>query len=185
MKRLPVFLIVFLSCCALSGQQRYVTSAGEVHFNASTPLEDIDAVNNKVHAIIKEDSGEFAVALLIKDFNFRRKLMQEHFNENYMESETYPRASFSGKILGIGGAPLDAAAGSHVIEGKLTIHGVSHAIETTATVAKNNDNLILDSQILIAPEDYGIEVPRILFQKIAQEVLVEIKLELDKKEGSR
>ena len=175
----------WLCCHAITAQRSYISSDGEIHFNASTPLEDIDAVNNRVHAILKEDSGEFAVALRIMDFNFRRKLMQEHFNENYMESDTYPMAKFNGKIMGVSGNLEGEFSGSHAVQGVLTIHGISNSIKTTAEIVRNEDKLILTSMLLIALEDYNIEIPRILFKKIAEEVHVAIKLELAKKEGTR
>lgn len=185
MKKLPVFLIIGLSSYFISAQRSYITTTGEVHFNASTPLEDIDATNSRVHAVLKEDAGEIAAILLIKDFGFRRKLMQEHFNENYMESDRYPKAYFTGKLLRFSPEQSAPEAGSLKVQGSLTIHGVTNSVETSASMARNGDTIYFTTELLIAPEDYGIRVPKILFRKIAQEVQVAIRFELRQKTGSR
>ena len=184
MKKLKPFVLLWLTCHILLAQDSYLASGGEIRFNASTPLEDIDATNKRVQAILQPGTGEFAVALLISDFSFRRKLMQEHFNENYMESDTYPKAYFSGKLLGMDDTTKALAPGNYAVMGMLTIHGVTRQIETSAELAESNGKLVLTSNLVVAPEDFNIEIPRILFQKIAEEVKVAITLELARAQGS-
>jgi hypothetical protein len=178
MKKLLLILFLLACCGLVTAQSRFRTSAGEIRFNASTPLEDIDAVNNKVNAIINAETGDFAVVLLIKDFSFRRKLMQEHFNENFMESATYPKAYYSGKITGFSAGALSAVPMKLRVAGELTIHGVSRTVETMASLSKNGDTIRMTSEFIAKPEDYKIKVPRILFNKIAEEVKVMVNLEL-------
>jgi hypothetical protein len=177
MKELLLLCVLFAGCTLVFSQDRYKTSDGTIHFNASTPLEDIDATNSRINAILTS-SGEFACVLLIKDFQFRRKLMQEHFNENFMESSTYPKAQYRGNIPGfspdaVGGQPTKLE-----VRGELTIHGITRQLNTSVILSSEGEALRMVSQFIIKPEDYGIEVPRILFNKIAEEVAVDLTFEL-------
>ncbi len=178
MKQFLTIILLIAACGQIRAQSRYRTTAGEIRFNASTPLEDIDAVNNKVNAIINAESGDFAVVLLVKDFRFRRKLMQEHFNENFMESADYPKAYFRGKILNFHGSPLSSGPIELRVEGELRIHGVSRRVAMGATLNQSGDIIGMTSEFIVHPEDYKIEVPRILFNKIAEEVKVSVNLEM-------
>ena len=179
MKRL--FLFVFLALGIqqfASAQDTFKTTAGEIKFNASTPLEDINALNKVVNAILKSESGDFASVLLMKDFNFRKKLMQEHFNENYVESETYPKGYFTGKIENFSMDDLNATAKKYKVSGKLTIHGVTKNISPDVYLSKKGDGISLSSDFIVRPEDYEIEVPKLLWKKIAQEVEVSVNFKL-------
>lgn len=178
MKDFLTFLLLMACCGLLSAQSRYRTTTGEIRFNASTPLEDIDAVNNQVNAIINAESGDFAVVLLIRDFRFRRQLMQEHFNENFMETATYPKAYFTGRIAGFPERTLSSVPTEFRVEGDLSIHGVSRRVETTAILTQSGDKVNMSSGFIVKPEDYRIKVPRILFNKIAEEVKVVVNLEM-------
>ncbi len=154
------------------------TSEGEVHLNASTPLEDIVAVNPKVNAILKTKNSGFAIVMLIRDFKFRRGLMQEHFNENYMESNTYPKGYFTGLVSQFDASQLTEVAKEYSVSGKLTIHGVTRDIKTAIFLSRMNNGLLLTADFIILPENYGVKVPRLLFSKIAREVAVQVKLPL-------
>lgn len=171
-----IFTALGLTSCF--AQQRYKTTEGEVNFNASTPLEDIDATNREVNGIIDAETGNFAVVMLIKDFEFDRKLMQEHFNENYMESDKYPKAYFSGTIQGLDITKLNSDYMEMDVAGKLTIHGVSRNITEKVLIRRKGKRIALNSNFIINSEEYQIEVPKILFQKIAREVQVAINLDL-------
>ncbi len=178
MRKQFLFLLL-LACFGLAhSQDSYKTTKGSIHFNASTPLEDIDATNTRVNAILKADTGDFAVVLLIKDFQFRKRLMQEHFNENYMESHTFPKGYFRGNIKDFSMAGLDDGAKTYEVEGELTIHGVSRKLQTTAELRKDGNTIGMKSTFTVTPESHDIEVPRILFAKIAREVKVAVDLKL-------
>jgi len=178
MKQFLIFLLLMTYCGLISAQSRYRTTTGEIRFNASTPLEDIDAVNNQVNAIINAESGDFAVVLLIRDFRFRRKLMQEHFNENFMETDAYPKAYFRGRIAGFPERMQTSEPTELRVDGELTIHGVSRRVETTAILNQSGDKLKMSSGFIVKPENHRIKVPRILFNKIAEEVKVDVNLEM-------
>lgn len=177
MKGLIYHIVGFLMCIGVYAQT-FKTTSGSVYFNASTPLEDIVAVNYKVNAILVEEKGKFAAVLLIKDFSFRRKLMQEHFNENYMESDRYPKAYFNGIIEQFDYNNLTSALTIFRINGELTIHGVTRKITENIMLGTNNNQIRLESDFTIKPEDYQIEVPKLLFKKIAKQVRVHIELNL-------
>lgn len=173
-----VICLSFFSQISVCAQSKYRTSNGEIEFNASTLLEDIEARNNKVKAVLEPGSGNFAVMMLIKDFNFPRKLMQEHFNENYMESGQYPKAYFSGTIADFDPDELSNQGLDKQIKGKLTIHGISLDRTETVELVRKGKTIHLRSSFMVRPESHNIEVPKIVFTKIAQEVQVDIELAL-------
>lgn len=163
------------------GQTLYATSMGEVSFFSETPLENIQAVNKKTGSIINATSRELAVQMRITDFIFPNKLMQEHFNENYLESEKFPTATFKGKIkesvdLSVPGSYPVATAGS------LTIHGVTKPVEVKGMIVSNGSELKLDFKFQVRTEDYDIEVPSLVVTKIAEIIEVTGKMTLAKRE---
>ena len=178
MKYLIAFLFLLVFAKPALAQDRLRTNEGVITFDASSPLEDIVAVNEKVNGILDPQTGEIAVVLLIKDFKFRKKLMQEHFNENYMESERYPKAIFSGKITRFSLDGIDAEGTTFPLSGELTMHGVTQPLEDTILFKKKGKDLLCSIDFVVRTEDHKIKVPRLLFKKIAQEVNVQAKLEL-------
>lgn len=177
--KLIAFLFLFQTGFA-QGQTLYGTSTGEVSFYSDTPLETIEAVNKKTGSIINSTSRELAVQMKITDFAFPNKLMQEHFNENYLESEKYPTASFKGKIK----ESIDlTAAGTYPVtaEGSMTIHGVTKPVTVQGTIVSTGSELKLDFKFQVKPEDYQIEVPSLVVTKIAEIIDVTGKMTLVKK----
>lgn len=176
-----VVAVVFLMQLGFAqGQTLYGTSTGEVSFYSDTPLETIEAVNKKTGIIINATTRELAVQLKITDFIFPNRLMQEHFNENYLESEKYPNASFKGKIK----EQIDlTAAGTHTVtaEGSLTMHGVTKPVVVKGTILSQGSDLKLDFKFQVRTEDYQIEVPSLVVTKIAETIDVRGKMTLVKK----
>jgi polyisoprenoid-binding protein YceI len=157
-----------------SGAQNtlYATSNGQTSFHSSTPAEDIDAVNKKTQAILNTTTGEIAVLMTIRDFDFPNELMEEHFNENYLESAKYPKATFKGKL----DQPVDVTKnGTYELAaaGTFTVHGVSQPRTLKGTLTVKEGSLLLNSKFEVALVDHKIEVPKIVFVKIAQVILVE------------
>ncbi|MPR34087.1 YceI family protein [Salmonirosea aquatica] len=149
----------------------YATSGGQTSFHSSTPAEDINAVNKKTQAILNTTSGEIAVLMNMRDFDFPNELMEEHFNENYMESAKYPKATFKGKL----DQTVDVTKnGSHELTatGTFTVHGVSQPRTLKGTLMVKDGSLFLDSDFEVALADHKIEVPKIVFVKIAQIIKV-------------
>lgn len=167
-----LLLVIFLAAQIATGQERYKTTAGVVSIDASSPLEDIEAVNKKATVIVDPDTGQIAVVLLIKDFEFRRKLMQEHFNENYMHSDIYPKGLFSGEIADLAPALLKPQKKSYNLSGEITIHGVTRNFAAPITLWQNGTTIQGALNFVIRSEDHDIKVPRVIFKKVAQEVNV-------------
>lgn len=180
--KLTAFAVVFLLQIGYAqGQILYATSTGEVSFFSETPLENIQAVNKKTGSIINATTRELAVQMRITDFVFSNKLMQEHFNENYLESEKYPIATFKGKIK----ESVDLSVpGSYPVatEGSLTIHGVTKPVVVKGTIVSTGGELRLDFKFQVRTEDYEIEVPSLVVTKIAEVIEVTGKMTLVKKQ---
>jgi len=170
MRRILLIILLF-SQTWLIAQETYLTKTAVINLDASTPLEDIKAVNKNVNTILKTN-GEIASLLLMKEFDFKRELMEEHFNENYVESDKYPKAYFIGKIQDFSLDMLTESNKQFLLQGSLSMHGVTNAFETLVQIRTTKDNINIETSFIIRPEDYKIKVPRLLFKKIAQEITV-------------
>ncbi len=161
----------------LAGQSYFATDA-YISFFSEAPLEDILAENNKVTTTFDIATGELNYAVPIKDFEFRKSLMKTHFNENYMESEKFPKASFKGVIRDWDPTLLDDEnVHSVIVEGDMTIHGTMNPVTYTATLIKKGQEFVAESTFPISVAEYGVKVPTLLIKKIAEEVQVTIKVE--------
>ena len=161
-------------------QGKYLTKTGRVSFFSASPIEDIEAKNQQVAAVLDLATGQLAFALPIKGFVFKRTLMQEHFNENYLESDKYPRATFSGHFVGFDAATL-ATAGPHPTqaEGDLTLHGVTRRIQVPGTLELKGGQLLATAVFPVAPADYKVEIPLLVRDNLAKVVSVRVALACD------
>jgi hypothetical protein len=174
MKKGIVLAVVFLMG-NLIFSQKMITRSGEVKFEASMPaFEEIAGKNNTVSCILDESTGDFVALALIKSFKFKAPLMEEHFNENYMESSKFPKATFKGKIVNFDAKKLSATKTSYDLEGDLTIHGVTKKIKSKITLALNGGKVSTSTSILVKPQDYNIEIPSLVKGKIAENAKVVI-----------
>jgi polyisoprenoid-binding protein YceI len=169
------FVLVVLMALALCGQaQKYVVEKSMISFYSHASIEDISAKNEKIASIFNAATGEIVFQIPISEFQFAKSLMQEHFNEKYMESDKYPKASFQGVITG-----YDASAkGAQQLKakGKLTIHGVTKEVEIPGTLEKQGDKLSLKSKFIVILEEYNIARPQLLWKNIAEQVEVTAEL---------
>ena len=158
-------------------QGRYLTKTGLVSFFSSSPIEDIEARNQQVAAMLDFGTGQLAFSVPIKGFVFKRTLMQEHFNENYLESDKYPKATFTGHFVGFDAGQL-ATAGLHPaqVEGDLTMHGVTHRIRVPATVELRGGQLLAQATFPVASADYNIEIPLLVRNNSAKIISVHVEL---------
>jgi len=162
--------------------QKYFTRSGQISFFSSTSMEDIEAHNKTVTAIFDSKSGAIQFSVTMKSFHFEKALMQEHFNENYVESDKFPKATFKGAIDGA--SEIDFSKnGTHTasVKGKLTIHGVTQEITTTVTFTIKGDVVTGETKIKVNPEDYGIEIPGVVREKIAKELEITIVMNFKEK----
>lgn len=179
MKAIITIALIGISAIC-TAQEKYFTRNGTVEFFSSTPVEDIKAENYNVTAVLDTESGAVEFSLLMKSFNFKKALMQEHFNENYVESDKFPKATFKGQITNPGEIDF-AKDGSYSakVKGNMTIHGETRPVETDGTVEVKDGKVITVSKFMVAPEDYGIEIPGVVRDKIAKEIEVTVNTELE------
>ncbi len=172
-----VFLLFTLVTVAATAQNRYFTKEGSISFFSEAPLENIEAHNQQVTSILDLSKNEVAITLLMKSFKFEKSLMEEHFNENYIESGKYPKAIFTGSFKS--DTPLDPNKNGVYpvsIDGSLTLHGVTRPIKTTGSIEVKNGSVVAKTKFTIAIKDYNIEVPKLVVKNIAE--IVEITAEL-------
>ena len=176
MKYILALLIFFLSISKLFSQEpkRLVSTDSYVHIYSYTPIEDIEAFLNDGMAILDPEKRELAYVLNIQSLTFKNALMQEHFNENYMESDIFPTSTFVGKVIS---HKEDVAN----VEGKLTIHGESNIISVAGDL-QVNDNVASISAVKFSVKlkDYKIKVPRIVMYNIAEEIEIKVNIEMKK-----
>ena len=175
MKQSIIISILFLSTGFVYAQT-FTTRTGFVGFYSKTPLEDIKAENNQVYAAVDPSKKEIAFTLLIKGFLFTKELMQEHFNENYAESDKYPKASFAGSISSGQDITRDGVY-QLTIKGMLTLHNVSRAIEVPAVIEIKPGRLSGKSEFKLKPEDFNISIPSIVREKITSEITVRVNID--------
>lgn len=172
---LLLITIILLSLGAFS--QRYFTRSGAIVFYSSTPVEDIEAVNKTVASVFDAKSGNIEFAVTLKSFVFEKALMQEHFNENYVESDTYPKATFKGDIENMTDLNLSKDGDYPVkISGKLTMHGITRDVTADGIFAVHGDKVIGTSNFMINPEDYDIKIPSVVRNKIAEQIEIRVKM---------
>ena len=173
MNKLIILLVLGMACSPAGAQSRFFTKDAKINFNSSTPVEDIVAESNQATTIIDIVKNEIAFSVLTTSFKFRRALMEEHFNENYMESAKFPKAKFNGKIV----SPIDWKSEKAVlvdIKGVLTMHGVSNEITLKAQITPGKSKIISSAEIRVTPEAFNIPIPSAVRDKIAKEVTIKI-----------
>jgi len=164
--------------------QTFMTRTGKISFNATTPgsPEKIEGVNNEVANIIDAKTGNIVFQLPVKSFKFERELMQEHFNENYMESDKYPRAEFKGAITNMNEVNF-AKDGTYnaKVTGNLNIHGVTKEITVPGTITVKGNTIKAATKFTIKLQDYNITIPGVVADKIAKEAVIRLESDLVKK----
>ncbi len=161
-----------------SAQSRFLTKNGHVGFYSHTPMEDIKADNNQVGSIIDIEKGEIIFTVIMKSFRFDRALMEEHFNENYAESDKFPKASFKGKITNLAAVDFKKAGVYNVdVDGNMTIHGVTKPHTAKGTIEVKDENLLVKAKFNISLKEYGIIIPDLVKDKIQDSM--EITVDMD------
>lgn len=181
MKKILLLIIVLL-VANTSFSQRLLTRSGEIKFDASMPnLVEIAGKSNTVSAILDQATGQFATSVIIKSIRFKSPLMEEHFNENYMESSKYANATFKGKIAGFDPKKLASTKVAYEIEGDLTIHGVTKKIKTKIYLVSNGDIVGATGNFTVHAQDYAIEIPSLVKEKFAEQIKVSFDFDLNSK----
>ena len=173
-------IIIYLLFSTQVLAQQFYTNKGKISFFSEAPLEDISAVNENVSAIIDSQTGGFAFRVKIVEFTFPNSLMQEHFNESYLESEKYPLSTFTGVIDDF--SDLDLSNEQNlVVNGSLSMHGISKFAQMKANAKMINDELHISSTFDVALKDYDIDIPKIMIYKIAETIAVTVEIKLSKR----
>ena len=182
MKKVIFLALFFISISAIA-QSKYLTKTGQLNFEASVPsFEEVAAKNNAVTAILNTENGEFAALALVKGFRFKNALMEEHFNENYAESDEYPKATFKGKMENFDFDTLSETNSYSHIDGSLSFHGVTKNLKgIPLTIKMVDEKIIISGNFKVLASDFEIEIPKIVANKLSNEVNIDFRFELVKK----
>jgi hypothetical protein len=177
MSKRIIVVAAFFALSAIAFGQKYKTTTGSISFYSKASLEDIEARNNQVTALLDASNGGLAFIVLIKSFEFDKQLMQTHFNDNYMESDKYSKSTFEGKITN---AVDYTKSGNQEVQvaGKLMIHGVTKEVSAPGTLSVSGSNITLKSSFKIKLEDYGIKNDKV--KNIASEIEINVNVILAK-----
>lgn len=153
--------------------QKLITKTGTIKFQASIPsYEEVAAENKSVSAVLEQSTGDFAALVLIKGFRFKIALMEEHFNENYMESEKFSKATLKGKIEDFDISKITNTPKNFTLKGDLTIHGKTKPVTVIVKVSKATNGVNAIGSFEVKPEDFNIEIPGLVRKKIADKVKI-------------
>lgn len=172
-------LLVLLSVLAIA-QDKFFTKNGKISFVSKGNIETIAAKHKGVTAVLDSKSGAVQFAVLMKGFEFAKALMQEHFNENYVESDKYPKADFKGQVTNNSEVnyTLDGSYDAKV-KGTLTLHGVSKAIEVPGKITVKNGKPQLNADFNILLSDYNIKIPSVVKENISNTVRITVDCALE------
>lgn len=168
-------IVMVLYTCLVSAQSKFIDRGGYVSFFSTAPMEDIKAESKQVVTIFDIKEGKIVASMLMRSFNFRKALMQEHFNENYVESHQYPKASFTGTVTNIDDVDL-TKEGKYSLDvtGEITLHGVTKPLKLKADVVVAGGSLQVKAVFPLTVKDFKIEVPRLVVDNIAEVVEVTV-----------
>jgi len=169
-----IFILCLTFVCFSSWAQRYSSSVSEITFFSDAPIEDIKATNKKAKSVFDAEKGQVAFSVPIDQFEFRKSLMQEHFNEKYLESEKYPKATFAATLKDYVPNSSDS---SIVAEGTMEIHGVKKKISIPGSILFSGDEIVIACVFEISLEDYDIKIPSLMFKNIAEVIEVTVRFE--------
>ncbi len=175
MKQISLAIISLFIINAGFAQKRYFTKTGNAYFEAGTVLEAIDGTNKSTTSVFDAATGQIEFGLLVKGFEFKSALMMEHFNENYMESDKYPKSVFKGKIINLDKINFQKdGTYAAIIKGTIEIHGVKKDIETNGIFKVNGETVAATSDFTIVLEDFNIAIPGLVKDKISKSAKVKM-----------
>lgn len=171
-----LIIIVLLLSAQLAVGQKYYSKAAKISFHSDTPMEKIEALNSTASTVLDATTGNIEWAVLIQGFKFEKALMQEHFNENYMESTAFPKAKFKGKVDNIASVNLKKDGDYNVdVSGQMEIHGVTKPVSAKGVITVKGGNISAKSKFSVAVADYGIVIPKVVAENIAKNVEINVQ----------
>lgn len=177
-----ILSILFVLFCTSIQAQKYFTKTGITNFKASVEaFEPVAATSNSTTAIVNTADGGIAALLFMKSFHFEIALMEEHFNENYMDSDKFPKGTFRGYIVGFNFSDLSEKEKEYTINGTLNIRGIDKEVEAIAKIKLVNSTISLISDFSVTPQDFEIKIPNIVRKKISEQINITLEYELIEK----
>jgi len=173
-------IVLLLFASSVIAQDKYFTKSGKIVFNSKASLENIEANNKSATCVLDIKTGNLQFAILMKGFEFEKALMQEHFNENYLESNKFPRADFKGLVVNNSEINYNKD-GSYParVKGKLTIHGETKDVETSGTIQVKGGKIATAASFAIELADYKIEIPKVVKDNISKSVNIKVECLLE------
>lgn len=172
-----LFVFLFVVYVQHAQERKVIARQGKVAFFSYTSVENIKAENNQVFSIIDLSNGEIAVSMLMRAFIFEKALMREHFNESYVESDLYPKATFEGNIMDFD--PIMEEEQTRMVHGTMTLHDVSKELEIKTKIQVLNGHYVLSGTFETLVDDYEIRVPQLLAGNIAKTITVDFRFEFE------
>jgi polyisoprenoid-binding protein YceI len=176
MLKANLFIVLTIVCISSFSQNRYFTKTGTIIFTSQAPMENIAAVNKTTLVVMDAKTGAIQFAVQMKGFEFEKQLMQDHFNENYVESDRFPRAEFKGSITN--NSEINYSKDGNYaakVKGKLTLHGITKDVDVTGTIKLASGKLLAHSKFSILLSDYGINIPSVVKDKLSNIVAIDIE----------
>ncbi len=173
MKHISIILLALMSLVHPAGQDLYACKNVQISLFSAAPIEDIAATSNAGTSVFNAATGDILFSINIPTFKFRKSLMEEHFNSDYLESDKYPRATFKGKIQ----EHIDVTKnGTYPVTatGELDVHGVKQTRTIPGSIIVNNGTLTLTSEFVVKCVDHHIEIPKIVFHNIAESIQMKV-----------
>ena len=172
-----LLIILSLGFFLTASGQKYMTKNGYIGLFSHTPLEDIKADNNQVASVLDASTGEIVFQVLLKSFHFQKTLMEEHFNENYVESDKIPKSTFSGRITNLSAIDFSKNGVYDVnVDGDLMIHGVTKKVAAKGSIEIVAGGINANSKFVIVPEDYNIKIPGVVRNNIAKTIEITVTM---------
>ncbi|MFL9830112.1 YceI family protein [Flavobacterium sp. ST-87] len=174
MKNYLIIAMILVSGWTIA-QDKMICKTGNITFEASVPsFEEVKATNTNVTVVLNPKTAEIASLALVKGFRFKVALMEEHFNENYMESDRYPKALFKGKIENFNVDSLNETPKNFTINGKLELHGKTVAVKTIAQMSQSGSGITLVSDFSVNASDFDISIPAVVKKKVSNKINIHV-----------
>ncbi|WP_418263132.1 YceI family protein [Flavobacterium faecale] len=175
MRRIILNISLLFFVLTVFSQNRKITKTGSITFEASVPaFEEVKATNKTVSCVLNTKTGEIASLALVKGFRFKVALMEEHFNENYIESNRFPKATFKGVINNFDEKALSTTPKTFDLEGTLQLHGKTKDIKSKVILQKAAEDIVLHCELKVKPSDFDIIIPKVVSKKVAESVIITI-----------
>ncbi len=181
MKNIIIALSIVLTTFNVQAQKVF-TKNGSVSFFSKSPLENISAKNNQVMSVLNISTGDMQFSVIVKNFHFEKSLMEEHFNENYLGSDKYPKSIFKGNITDLSNINLTKDGTYNVVvKGDLTLHGVTKNISAPGLIIVKNGLISTTSTFKVKLADYAISIPKLVKDNIAETIEISVNCTYDQK----